>query len=159
MSPPLQAVYDCNVLVQALISNRGPAYAAVEAAGDGRVGLFHSPHVVDELRRVAARPSLAIRFSLTEKRVDDFVELLGRCSHCMTAVPHVFDLARDPDDAHYVDLAIAAKAQLIVSRDRDLISLSDLTRPEGQEFALRFPNLQVVTLPQLLSLISLENEK
>lgn len=159
MTPPPQAVYDCNVLVQALISKRGPAYVAVEAAGDGRVDLFHSAYIVDELRRVAARPSLAIRFSLTEKRVDDFVELLEGCSHCMTAVPHVFDLDRDPDDAHYVDLAVAAKAQLIVSRDRDLLSLSDLTRPEGQEFARRFPNLQVVTLPQLLALISLENEK
>jgi predicted nucleic acid-binding protein len=32
----------------------------------------------------------------------------------------VFEYERDTDDAHYIDLAVACRAKLIVSRDRDL---------------------------------------
>ena len=68
-------------------------------------------------------------------------------------VPHVFDLPRDPKDAHFVDLAVAARAKLLVSRDNDLLSLSDPTTPEGRDFAARFPGLEILTLPQLLARI------
>ncbi|HYO07799.1 MAG TPA: hypothetical protein VER17_02400 [Tepidisphaeraceae bacterium] len=34
-------------------------------------------------------------------------------------VPTSFTYARDPSDAHYVNLAVATKAMLVVSRDRN----------------------------------------
>lgn len=149
-----RVVYDCNVLVQALISRRGPAFAAVEAARERRVVLYISQFVLDELRRVSARPLIATRFSLTEKRVADFVALLEGSSHFLSTVPKVFNYDRDPGDAHYVDLAVAANAQLIVSRDGDLLSLGDLNRAEGRDFAQRFPGLQILTPPQLLAMLA-----
>ena len=38
-------------------------------------------------------------------------------------VPSVFTLDRDPKDAKYVDLAIAARADFLVTRDNDLLDL------------------------------------
>jgi putative PIN family toxin of toxin-antitoxin system len=151
MIAPPRVVCDCNVLLQALISSRGPARAALDAAKERRVVLFVSPVILDELRDVASRSHLVLKFALTEDKVADFLTALQQCSHELVAVPHVFNLDRDPDDAHYVDLAVAADATLIVSRDMDLLTLGDLTTPEGRDFAARFPGLEILTPPQLLS--------
>jgi predicted nucleic acid-binding protein len=62
----------------------------------------------------------------------------------MEDFPLVFSYQRDPDDAHYVNLAIAAQAELIVSRDRDLLDLMDPTKPEAADFQRRFPQVRIV---------------
>ena len=38
-------------------------------------------------------------------------------------VRHVMDYARDPKDEPYIDLAAAARADYLVTRDKDLLSL------------------------------------
>lgn len=68
----------------------------------------------------------------------------------MNSVPQVFTYERDPDDAHYVDLAVAAKASLIVSRDKDLLALQDPTNPGAIIFQRRFPGISVLTPTELL---------
>jgi predicted nucleic acid-binding protein len=62
----------------------------------------------------------------------------------------VFAYTRDPDDAHYVNLALAAGADVIVSRDRDLLDLVAANRPESVEFRRRFPALQILTPEEVL---------
>jgi hypothetical protein len=49
-----------------------------------------------------------------------------------------------------VDLALKAEAQLIVSRDRHLLMLTDPARKEGQDFQARFPTLRILDPVQLL---------
>jgi uncharacterized protein len=68
----------------------------------------------------------------------------------MEQAPVVFTYERDPDDAHYVNLALAANANLIVSRDRDLLDLADTTRPEAIEFRRQFPTLRILEPVQFL---------
>jgi predicted nucleic acid-binding protein len=68
-------------------------------------------------------------------------------------VAHVFEFRRDPKDAHYVDLALAVNAKLIVSRDKDLLSLRDASTLEGREFLDRFPMLLILTPTEALQLI------
>jgi predicted nucleic acid-binding protein len=65
----------------------------------------------------------------------------GKC--VQLAIDRKVDL-RDPDDAHYVNLALAADARLIVSRDRDLLDLMDSAKPEAAEFQSRFPALRIL---------------
>lgn len=151
MNPADRVVFDCNVLFQALIAPQGPAGAVVQAAKNRRVALFLADFVLDELRDVAMRPHLASRFAITEIRLDDYIALLRQFSTLIEDVPHVFDFPRDPDDAYYVDLAVAAHAKLIVSRDRDLLSLADASTADGRDFALRFPGLEIITPPELLN--------
>ena len=110
-----------------------------------------SPLILDELRDVAARPHLAMKFSLTEERVADFIAVLRQNSRQVSVVPHIFEFDRDPKDAHYIDLAVAADAKLIVSRDNDLLSLGDRSTAQGQDFATRFPNIEILTPTELLA--------
>jgi predicted nucleic acid-binding protein len=65
-------------------------------------------------------------------------------------VPSVFNYARDPDDARYVDLAIASRADYLVSRDKDLLDLATSLREVGQDFRKRFPNLRILAPDDLL---------
>ena len=62
----------------------------------------------------------------------------------MQGFPETFVYERDPDDAHYVNLALAADAKLIVSRDKDLLDLMDQAKPEGRDFHTRFPTVRIL---------------
>lgn len=99
------------------------------------------------------------KYRLTEEEVDEFSAVLRRRATFIETVPHVFVYERDPDDAHYVDLAVAAKASLIVSRDKDLLELRDETTETGRTFVVRFPELLVLTPPEALALIEREQKE
>jgi putative PIN family toxin of toxin-antitoxin system len=151
MSEPDRVVFDCNVYFQSLISPAGPAGECLNAVRQGRLLLFASRQVFEELRDVCLRPTIAARFRLTEGRVDAFVSDVEKLGTFVEDIPHVFDYERDPDDAHYVDLAVATGARLIVSRDNDLLALNNADEPAGADFQRRFPDLEILTPDEVLS--------
>ena len=51
----------------------------------------------------------------------------------------------DPADSEYVNLALAADAKLIVSRDKHLLNLMDIQRPESKQFRTFFPQLIIIS--------------
>ena len=115
--------------------------------------------VLEEFRDLLSRPEILNRYRLAESAVNEFFESILEYSTLVDFVPHVFDLPRDPDDAHYIDLAVAANAKLVVSRDKDLLSLGDPTREKGAELSSRFPGLRILTPPELLqSLVENPND-
>lgn len=154
MTTPERVVFDCNVYFQALTSPRGPARRLLGSAASGELALFISAATVDELSDVASRPHLVAKYGLQATVVADFIANVRSFSTFLDSIPHVFDFPRDPKDAHYVDLAVAADAKLIVSRDQDLLSLRDVATAEGRDFQARFPGLLVLTPPELLTLLS-----
>ena len=64
--------------------------------------------------------------------------------HFLEGFPEIFSYQRDPDDARYINLALAARATLVVSRDKDLLDLMDSTKPEAAEFQKHFPLLRIL---------------
>lgn len=154
MSSPERAVFDCNVLLQALLSASGPAGKLVQLAKEQKLSIFVSAYAIDELRDVATRPKIQTKFRLTVEMIEQFCRDLLAHSTLIDVVPHVFDFPRDPDDAHYIDLAVAVSAKLIVSRDHDLLSLRDTTTPEGKEFVNQYPWLEILTPPEALTRIA-----
>ena len=146
-----RVVFDCNVHLQALINESGPAGRCVDAAFRGTVELYWSSVVSEELRRTAQRRWLQAKFKhITAYRLDQYLINVERVARVLEEVPEVFAYKRDPDDAHYVNLAVAAKAELIVSRDKDLLTLMDADNPDGVNFQNRFPTLRILTPPQFL---------
>ena len=155
MKPPQRVVFDCNIFFQALISPAGPAGQALDAVVDGRCVLFIAEFIFDELKEITSRSQLATRFRLTAERIALFLESITEIATALVDVPAVFEFPRDPKDARYVDLALAAQAKLIVSRDLDLLSLGDRSTPEGREFQARFPDIEILTPTELLRLLNL----
>ena len=145
MNRPEFVVFDCNVFVQSLISPSGPAGQCFKMVEDGPLRVFVSQPILEEVRDVALRPKLVKRFQITPDRVQEFLARILVVSEFVEHVADVFEYDRDPDDAHYVNLAAAAKASLIVSRDKDLLDLRDPSSADGHRFRQLCPEVEILT--------------
>lgn len=151
MTAQLRAVFDCNVFLQSLISPSGPAGRCVALALQGDIALFSTTHIVEELRETATNPKIRAKFTrITDAAVASLIQNIERVAHFIRRVPETFVYERDPDDAHYINLALAAKAKYVVSRDKDLLDLMDRSRPEARDFHRRFPTLEIIEPEQFL---------
>lgn len=147
---PIRAVFDCNVLLQALANPAGPAGACLDAVRANEVLLFASQPLLAELRDVAARPRVATKLRITAAGINAFLAEITRRATLIEKVIPVFDHPDDPKDSMVVDLAIAAGAHVITSRDRDLLTLRDKNTKAGAAFMARFDFIDVLTPVQLL---------
>ncbi|HKQ50235.1 MAG TPA: putative toxin-antitoxin system toxin component, PIN family [Phycisphaerae bacterium] len=151
-----RAVFDCNVYFQALINEEGPAGRCLSAALHGEIELYISRFVIDELRRTGMDLDLRAKFRhITDQRLNRLIANVEKVGRVLAQVPEQFVYERDPDDAHYVNLALAAAAKFVVSRDNDLLALMDGSRTEGREFRSRFPSLEIVDPKTFLRILEL----
>jgi putative PIN family toxin of toxin-antitoxin system len=154
MTGDLRVVFDCNVFLQAMSDTGAPSGQCVKLAFEGKAELFISRFVINELRRVTTRPKVVAKLRLSSDRIDQFLTAIERVATLIVNVPEFFSYRRDPTDAHYINLALAANAKLIVSRDRDLLDLMDRTKPEAADFNNRFPQLQILDPVEFLREVS-----
>ena len=123
------------IFLQAAARPMGPAAALLELVEIGALDLLVSDVCIEELREVLTRPSLQRKFpSLTISAVSNFLDRIQACSVYSVNIANVFVLDRDPKDAKYVDLAIATKADFLVTRDKDLLDLREKGSPLLQTF-------------------------
>lgn len=141
----LRAVFDCMVFLQGAARQGGPSGICLQLVDAGAIDLFVSNEIIAEIRDVLNRPRLRRKFSgLTDHLVDQFLAgLLARASHVRN-VPRVFVYERDPKDEPYINLALAAQADYLVSRDTDILDLGNLEKPEGRSFQEQFPKVKIV---------------
>lgn len=121
MTRPPRVVLDTNVLVSALLFRTGQVSWLRGAWQSGAIRPLASRDTTTELIRVLAYP----RFALT---ADDREELLGDyLPWCETAaVPQVIRVpdCRDPNDRPFLALALAARADALITGDKDLLALA-----------------------------------
>ena len=118
----MRAVIDTNVLVAALLW-RGPPHALLAQARDGRVTLISSPALLAELADVLGRPKFAAILARVGATVDDLLAQVRQLVEVIEPLPLPEPVCRDPDDDEVLALALASRAELIVSGDNDLLVL------------------------------------
>ena len=64
---------------------------------------------------------------------------MERKSIVLTQVPNAYSLPRDPKDERYLNVAMAANAEFLVSRDLDLLDLM-----KDADFRRQFPGLTIL---------------
>jgi putative PIN family toxin of toxin-antitoxin system len=143
-----KVIFDCNIFVKALINLHGPAGRCLGKARDGQILLIASPYVLAEVREIQLKTPA--KYGITAEQTDELARAIASFATIVTDVPEVYHHPYDPDDSHYVDLALKVEAPLIVSRDRHLLMLADPGRPEGRDFQARFPALRILDPVQLL---------
>ena len=154
MPPKLYAVYDCNVFLQAAARAHSVADQCLQLAESGTVQLLVSRATLAEIADVLNRPFIRTHFPhLTDEIVGAFLIRLQKCSQLVRLVPSKFRYARDPNDEPYINLAIAAGAAFIVSRDRDLLDLMTGQSDDCKEFRQRFRPLKVIEPLEFLRLM------
>ncbi len=135
-----RVVFDCNIFFQATRNENGPAAKALRLLESGAFSLFVSSTVLEEIRDVLTDPGIRAKNpSITDQVVVELFERLRTVADVVLDIPKQFELERDPDDAHYVDLALAAKANYLVTRDHDLLDLMN-----APDFRGRHPTLVIL---------------
>jgi putative PIN family toxin of toxin-antitoxin system len=105
--------------------------------------LFVSEYIVQEIRELPQK--LKPRLGVTAERVERLIQDLAKYSQRVERIPIVYIHPVDPDDSHYVNLAVETQSALIVTRDRHLLNLTDLKIKASADFKARFPTLTVTT--------------
>jgi hypothetical protein len=118
----MRIVADTNVVVSALLWG-GPPRAILVAAREQRIALFTSAPLIAELEDVLGRAKLARRFAAIGRTPDELLDRYLALVSFVTPATLAAPISRDPDDDNVIATAIAARAELIVSGDRDLLDL------------------------------------
>ncbi|MDN5344028.1 MAG: uncharacterized protein PWQ18_139 [Clostridia bacterium] len=113
-------VLDTNVLVSA-IGWGGPPGRILEACLYGKLKLYISPALLDELSEVLARPKLKVIAGHPDLPV--ILTWLASPEHLVIPDFEPCVIARDPDDNKVLACALAAKADAVISGDEHLLAL------------------------------------
>lgn len=144
-------VFDCMVFVQAVMRANGPAAELLRHFEAGRLRLHTSREVLAEVGTVLHYPTLRAKLpSLTEVQVTAFLERVRWRSTYHREVPLVIDLPRDPKDERYLNLAVEAEADVLTTRDADLLDLVHGRDNTAKKLRQLAPRLQILTPESLL---------
>lgn len=119
----MRAVLDTNVLLSGLLW-RGPSYALLEQVRNGAVTFISSPELLAELAEVLARPKFDAILSRSATSRESMLVQIRMLAEVIDPPPLAQPVCRDPDDDAVLALARAAQADVIVSGDDDLLSLT-----------------------------------
>lgn len=118
----MRAVIDTNVLLAGLLWH-GPPHALLEQVRAGRVSLVSSPVLLAELADVIGRAKFDAILTRTNTSRERSLAEVRRLAEVIDPPALPQPVCRDPDDDQVLALAIAAKVELIVSGDNDLLLL------------------------------------
>lgn len=150
-----RVVFDCMIYLQAAANEFGPSGRCISEVEEGNLELCISPEIENEVRRTLTRPNVLRKFrALTPSHVERFFKRLEQFALKQMDVPVVFDLKRDPKDSKYINLAIAAQAKWIVSRDNDLLELMTGTDADSAAFRSACPDIAILDPIAFLNAIS-----
>ena len=131
-------VIDTNCLLQ-MISRHGSYYVVWRAFREGRYYLCVSNEIISEYAEVLSR-------NTTSFVADGVLRVILNSMYCLFYDPqyHFNLITQDPDDNKFVDCAIIANADYIVSEDSHFKVLETIP----------FPKVNVVTLDHFMKDIS-----
>ena len=123
MTQPVRMVLDTNVVLSALVFGGGLAGQARRAWQDGLLVPLASRATVQKLVRVVAYPRFRLSGAEQGELLVDFLSCAATVR--IPQPPPLVPECRDPLDVPFLQLAVAGKAQVLVSGDKDLLVLSD----------------------------------
>lgn len=100
--------------------------------------------VEDLLHRDSLRGSVIL---CNDAAIRAYLNHVVEVAYKVDSVPMVWSLCRDPNDEKYLNLAIAADAESIVSRDSLLLSLMTANDANAIAFRAAYPKIEIL-LPE-----------
>ena len=138
-------VFDCNVFLQALANERSAAAKALDLLEQDAITLFVGEPILREVRDVLTRTKIRRKLPrITNVRVRALLQRLIAKAILIKNIPEEFKYQRDPKDEMYINLAIVANAEYLVSRDQDLLDLVTTSTDVARQFRSRYPFLRII---------------
>lgn len=145
MNDPLRAVFDTNVVVSALLFPRGSVAWLREAWAGAAIVPVVSREIVQELIRVLAYPKFRLTSYDREELLGDYIPYT-ELVEIPVAKANRTPRCRDPHDQIFVDAAVLAQVDVLVSGDGHLQEVGPYLEMAvwspgtlREEWALRFP--------------------
>jgi putative PIN family toxin of toxin-antitoxin system len=123
----LRLVADTNTVVSALLWHGAP-HRLFQAIERDELSFYASRALIDELADVLARRKLAAAVKASGKSVSALVAEYPALVELVRPRALRRHIGRDPDDEAVIACAVAARAELIVSGDQDLLVLKAYRR-------------------------------
>jgi len=117
----VRLVLDTNTVVSGLLWDEAPSQL-IDAGLQGRVELFTTRPLMLELQDVLPRPKLARRVVASGLSIEQLTARYALLAQVVEPAL-IARISADPEDDHVLACALAARADLIVSGDADLLNL------------------------------------
>ena len=114
----MKVVVDTNVLINALNDNSSITWKVLELAHKGAVQFFASDKIVKEYKLIIKREVGKPEDKKTLERFIANVNIVRNTSHLKL-------ISGDREDDKFVNLALSAKANYIISSDRHILDLGE----------------------------------
>ena len=120
-SKPIKIVVDTNLFISLLIGKKVSVLKNILTSP--LFTLVVSEFLIEEIREVTKRPKLVRYFNLSE--VDALLDYLKEISESFE-LHKITPRCRDPKDDYLLELAIASKAEFLLTGDADLLELKQV---------------------------------
>ncbi len=131
----MRAVFDTNIFISAFAIPGGRAEEAYLSAIHGRFELFTSTAILTETAN-----TLQSKFAWSDEKVGRTLQAISKSATVLKTQPHLRVLQDDPDN-RILECALIAQADMIVTGDRHLLSLT------------RYKRISIVKLSDFLALL------
>lgn len=119
-----RVVFDTTILVSSFLRRGGLSDELLILAAEGQFELVLSPAVILETwRKLLSSERIRARYRYSDERAHRFCRGLLRIAEVVRNPPPLAGIVRDPGDDMLVACAVAGRADSIISRDKDLLSL------------------------------------
>ena len=120
-----RAVFDSTVLVSAFLRPGGLSDQLLLLAAQGDFDLVLAPEIIGETwRKLLTSDRIRRRYAYSDERVHRFCRGLLRICDLVRGLPPIVAVARDPNDDMVIACAVKGQAESIITRDKDLLSIS-----------------------------------
>ena len=118
----IRAIVDTNILIRATIRPQGTVGPVLSELRNDRYLLLYSDALLKELVEVLGRPRLRTKHQIGDEQIRAVLDLILLRGDLVVPTQKIA-ACRDPDDNAVLEAAVAARADLIVSGDEDLLVL------------------------------------
>ena len=123
----MRVVLDTNTVVSGFLWGEAPR-ALIEAAVEERIELFTCAALIEELAGILPRQKFAQRLAQKQLSIPALIERYSALAEIVEPATLSGPVSPDPDDDVVLATALAAHAELIVSRDKHLHNLKHFHR-------------------------------
>jgi putative PIN family toxin of toxin-antitoxin system len=124
-----RVVLDSTILVSAFLAERGLSAELLRFAREGAFILCLSPAILAETEQVLLqRKHIRTRYEYKDQAVYDYIRGLRSLARLSVDPPAIKPVTRDPEDDMVIACAVMSRAEYLVTRDKDLLSLGSHER-------------------------------
>ncbi|MSQ71899.1 MAG: putative toxin-antitoxin system toxin component, PIN family [Betaproteobacteria bacterium] len=121
----MKVVLDTNVLISGLMFPEGIPGRIIAAWVEARFEVALSLYQLAEIGRVLEYPKIRRKLGWDDQRIEEFIKQLYVRAEVIELGSVSVAVPRDPDDASILATLAAAKADVLVTGDGDLLALRD----------------------------------